>query len=252
MAASAATLAALGTRVGWETPLHWALPVAVDVLALVAGVAWLAAGVADAARSLGRTLTLVSVVVSVVLNAIGHLVSTGHMTVGPILVIGVSAVPPLAAALAVHLTAAITTAAPAEPVTVADPVGDTTVVPPLSPALSTPVPPAAVPAAALPVVAEESQVGSVDTEPVPGDTAPVAEPVEGDTEPVPAAAVRLSTEDARRAIEDGWTRGDTIRVTAAAATRSGSYVGRVFAELERDKGPQPIAGQLALVGNRSA
>ena len=46
MAASAATLAALGRKVGWPSPLHWALPVSVDVLALVAGVRWLAAGIA--------------------------------------------------------------------------------------------------------------------------------------------------------------------------------------------------------------
>ncbi|MGO4755874.1 DUF2637 domain-containing protein, partial [Streptomyces sp. 2MCAF27] len=124
MAASAATLASLGEAVGWHEPLHWSLPVSVDVLALVAGVAWLAAGVSPAARKLGRTLTLVSVVVSVVLNAISHLVGTGYMVVGPQLVIGVSAVPPLAAALAVHLTAAVVTnppakvgdGAPAEPV----------------------------------------------------------------------------------------------------------------------------------------
>jgi hypothetical protein len=50
----------------------------------------------------------VSVAGSVALNAIGHLVSAGHMSVGPGLVITVSAVPPIAAALAVHLTAVMT------------------------------------------------------------------------------------------------------------------------------------------------
>jgi hypothetical protein len=108
MAASAATLAALGRAVGWHEPLHWALPVAVDLLALVAGLAWLAASVPQAARKLGCVLTLVSVAGSVALNAIGHLVDTDHMTVGPGLVITVSAVPPIAAALAVHLTAVMT------------------------------------------------------------------------------------------------------------------------------------------------
>jgi hypothetical protein len=106
MAASASTLAALGGAVGWGERLRWSLPVAVDVLALVAGLVWLAGGVPQAARKLGQLLTLVTVLGSVILNAIGHLVSTGHVTVGPELVIAVSAVPPLAAALAVHLAAA--------------------------------------------------------------------------------------------------------------------------------------------------
>jgi hypothetical protein len=106
MAASADTLAALGGAVGWGEKLRWSLPVAVDVLALVAGLVWLAGGVPQAARKLGQRLTLVTVVGSVILNAVGHLVSTGHVKVGPELVIAVSAVPPLAAALAVHLAAA--------------------------------------------------------------------------------------------------------------------------------------------------
>ncbi|WP_435124504.1 DUF2637 domain-containing protein [Actinacidiphila sp. bgisy144] len=104
MAASATTLADLGHAVGWGRVLAWSLPVAVDVLALVAGLAWLAGG---AGRVLGRSLTLISVAVSVVLNSLGHLVSTGHVQAGSGLVIGVSAVPPLAAALAVHLGATV-------------------------------------------------------------------------------------------------------------------------------------------------
>lgn len=104
MAASATTLADLGRAVGWGTILAWSLPVSVDVLALVAGLAWLAGG---AGRGLGRSLTLITVAVSVSLNAIGHLVSTEHLKTGSYLVIGVSAVPPLAAALAVHLGATV-------------------------------------------------------------------------------------------------------------------------------------------------
>ncbi|MGW2858309.1 DUF2637 domain-containing protein [Streptomyces sp. NPDC001205] len=106
MAASAATLAALGRTVGWGYILSWALPFSVDVLALVAGLAWIAGG---SGRGLGRLLTLLTVAVSVLLNSVGHLVSTGHLATGPVLVIGVSAVPPLAAALAVHLGATVTT-----------------------------------------------------------------------------------------------------------------------------------------------
>ncbi|MCW5254719.1 DUF2637 domain-containing protein [Streptomyces sp. SHP 1-2] len=105
MAASADTLATLGGAVGWGDTMKWSLPVAVDVLALVSGLVWLTAGLPEAARRLGCWLTLVTVVGSMVLNATGHLVSTDHIVVGPPLVIAVSAVPPLAAALAVHLAA---------------------------------------------------------------------------------------------------------------------------------------------------
>ncbi|MDO0936514.1 DUF2637 domain-containing protein [Streptomyces sp. DG2A-72] len=104
MAASADTLATLGRAVGWGAVLAWSLPVSVDALALVAGLAWIAAG---AGQSLGRVLTLTSVAVSVILNAVGHLASTGHLKTGPYLVIAVSAVPPVAAALAVHLGAKV-------------------------------------------------------------------------------------------------------------------------------------------------
>lgn len=104
MAASATTLSDLGRAVGWGEVLAWSLPVSVDVLALVAGVAWLAGG---AGQALGRVLTLITVGVSVLLNSIGHLVSTMHLEASSYLVIGVSAVPPLAAALAVHLGATV-------------------------------------------------------------------------------------------------------------------------------------------------
>jgi hypothetical protein len=105
MAASADTLATLGGAVGWGEIMKWSLPVSVDVLALVSGLVWLTAGLPESARKLGCWLTLVTVVGSMVLNATGHLVSTDHIVVGPPLVIAVSAVPPLAAALAVHLAA---------------------------------------------------------------------------------------------------------------------------------------------------
>ncbi|MBC9718413.1 DUF2637 domain-containing protein [Streptomyces sp. TRM66268-LWL] len=104
MIASADALTALGRAVGWSEIMAWALPVSVDVLALVAGFAWLAA---SAAQRLGRWLTLGSVSMSVVLNAVGHLVSTGHLKSNSFLVILVSAVPPVAAALAVHLGAKV-------------------------------------------------------------------------------------------------------------------------------------------------
>jgi len=103
-AASADTLATLGKAVGWKGELSWSLPVAVDVLALVALVAWFTPGV----RRLGQWMTGGSVVTSVILNALGHLVSTGHLKVGPEMVIGVSAVPVISMALAAHLAVEVT------------------------------------------------------------------------------------------------------------------------------------------------
>ena len=125
-AASADTLATLGRSVGWNEWLSWSLPVAVDVFAMVALIAWFTPGV----QKLGQWMTGTSVVTSVVLNALGHLVATGHLNVGPGMVIGVSAVPVISMALAAHLaaevaapgdhqddqevTAEVTTPAPAE------------------------------------------------------------------------------------------------------------------------------------------
>ncbi|MFE9335105.1 DUF2637 domain-containing protein [Streptomyces sp. NPDC006925] len=219
MAASAATLAELGHAVGWAGWLRWALPVAVDVLALVAGVAWLAAGVAPGARQLGRTLTLVSVAVSVLLNAIGHLVATRYMTPGPWLVIGVSAVPPLAAALAVHLTAAITAEADAAEGDTPAPERDTAPAEVDTPVSPTPRP-AAVPAPVEPQVicGGHLQIPTVPPRP------------------------RLGTEAARAAIEQAWRDGLSIREAARVSTRAASQVQRVYARLDTEA-PRPIEGQ---------
>jgi hypothetical protein len=102
-AASADTLATLGRSVGWNEWLSWSLPVAVDVLAMVALIAWFTPGV----QKLGQWMTAATVVTSVVLNALGHLVATGHLDVGPGMVIGVSAVPVISMALAAHLAAEV-------------------------------------------------------------------------------------------------------------------------------------------------
>ncbi|MFF4181445.1 DUF2637 domain-containing protein, partial [Streptomyces sp. NPDC001750] len=125
MAASAATLAELGHAVGWvqawgRVRMSWSLPIAVDALALVAGAVWLASRMSEQARSLARWITLAAVLGSVGLNAIGHLVQSGDIVVGAKLRIGVSTVPPLVAAVVVHLVGVVLTtrreaAEPAEP-----------------------------------------------------------------------------------------------------------------------------------------
>ena len=51
----------------------------------------------------------------------------------------------------------------------------------------------------------------------------------------------------RKVIEEGWTTGQTIEATAHKATRSTSWVGRIYKELDEERGPRPVRGQLALV-----
>ncbi|MCT2544307.1 DUF2637 domain-containing protein [Streptomyces atratus] len=114
MAASAATLAELGHAVGWvqswrDVQMSWSLPVAVDALALVAGAVWLANRMSKQARRLARTVTLAAVLGSIGLNALGHLVQSGDVKVNALLRIGVSTVPPLVAAVVVHLVGVVLT-----------------------------------------------------------------------------------------------------------------------------------------------
>jgi hypothetical protein len=109
-----------------------------------------------------------------------------------------------------------------------------------------------------PVSDEQAEVFA-PLEPSPGpDVAPLAtEANTGEQAPerqteteqtaLPAAVARLDTEQARDVIERSWTNGVGVRETARRATRSPSTVTAAFARLERERGPQPSAGQLALV-----
>jgi hypothetical protein len=110
MAASSFTLAGLGTAIGWvqwKGWLAWSLPISVDLLAAVAGVAWLAANVSTEARNLARWITIGAVTSSVALNAVAHLVESGDLLVEPWLRITVSTVPPIVAAVALHLVVTV-------------------------------------------------------------------------------------------------------------------------------------------------
>jgi hypothetical protein len=90
-----------------------------------------------------------------------------------------------------------------------------------------------------PVFVEQSEVFA------PVETAPVE--AETEQEAPKKAPARLSQEAAAEVIEQSWTAGLGVRETARRATRSPSTVTAAFARLEKAKGPQPIAGQLALV-----
>ena len=71
-------------------------------------------------------------------------------------------------------------------------------------------------------------------------------PVEPVAEVDEAPSERLSTADAKQAIEDAWTAGLTIREAATRATRASSYVGQVYARLTRERGIQPSKGQTTI------
>jgi hypothetical protein len=67
-----------------------------------------------------------------------------------------------------------------------------------------------------------------------------AAPAEADT------PERLDAEAAKRAIEQAWAAGLSVREAAVRATRSASYVGGVYARLTRERGTQPMRGQTTI------
>ncbi|MEE1773232.1 hypothetical protein PUR34_34980 [Streptomyces sp. JV185] len=63
---------------------------------------------------------------------------------------------------------------------------------------------------------------------------------------------RLPTGAAATVIRACWMTGTSIADAARQATRSTSYVKKVFARMEADRGPQPSPGQLALVPSEAS
>jgi hypothetical protein len=103
-------------------------------------------------------------------------------------------------------------------------------------------------APAAPALVSEANTGEqaeADTEQAEQDDEQ-AEQAEEQAEASPAPA-RLTTEQAREVVEQCWANGLGVRETARRATRSPSTVTGMFARLEKERGPQPSAGQLALV-----
>jgi hypothetical protein len=105
--ASFSTLAGLARVTGWGERASWLLPCCIDALAMAAGRVWLSGRAPEAARRYARTVALAAVAVSVVGNAIGHLVGAGYLqptgTAGTALVILVGSVPAGALAAVGHL-----------------------------------------------------------------------------------------------------------------------------------------------------
>lgn len=65
-----------------------------------------------------------------------------------------------------------------------------------------------------------------------------ASAAEPDDEPVR----KLSTAEAQKVIEHGWSQGLSVRETARRATRAPSYVHGVFVKLDADRGPRTRPG----------
>lgn len=101
--ASFSTLAELAKAAGWDDRAAWLLPTCLDALGMAAARVWMSPGKPAAARSFARRLTLLAVVLSVAGNAAGHMVASGYVRPGLLVVMLVGAVPPASLAAVVHL-----------------------------------------------------------------------------------------------------------------------------------------------------
>lgn len=101
--ASFSTLASLAAVAGWGESASWLLPVCLDALGMIACRVWLSKSAPESARSYAKWIALVTVGVSIVGNAAGHLAATGHLSQSIVLVVLVGAVPPAGLAAGIHL-----------------------------------------------------------------------------------------------------------------------------------------------------
>ena len=107
--ASASTLADLARVAGWSPWTPWLLPAALDVGGSVGGWCWLRPGAPPRARSFGRAVALTGAAGTLVGNAAGHLIGSGYLTVGPVLVVIVGAIPAAVLIALAHLAALLAT-----------------------------------------------------------------------------------------------------------------------------------------------
>lgn len=103
--ASASTLAALARTAGWAGWTPWLLPASVDVGGSVGGWVWLRPGAPQRARRFGRVVAFSGAAASLVGNGAGHLITTGYLHPGPVLVVVVGAVPAAVLVALAHLSA---------------------------------------------------------------------------------------------------------------------------------------------------
>ena len=115
--ASFGTLAHLAAATGW-TSGDWLLPTSIDALGAMSCWVWLTPVYSTAARAFARRTTFAVILVSVLGNGVGHLVTSGRIDAGVLMIVLVGSVPPASLAAVIHLLVLVTS----EPVPDAAPV----------------------------------------------------------------------------------------------------------------------------------
>lgn len=103
--ASFGTLMGLAAWVGWQGwGMQLLLPFCLDVLALVSGRVWLSASMTVEARRFAQTVSMTAIGISIVGNAVGHIVTMHNASVVKVTIaIIVGTIPPAALAAVGHL-----------------------------------------------------------------------------------------------------------------------------------------------------
>jgi len=105
--ASFSTLAELAAASGWKSG-DWLLPTSIDALGAMSCWVWLTPIYSPEARSFARRTTFTVILVSVIGNGVGHVVSSGMLPAGVLLIVLVGAVPPSSLAAVIHLLVLVT------------------------------------------------------------------------------------------------------------------------------------------------
>ncbi|TXS42915.1 DUF2637 domain-containing protein [Streptomyces sp. t39] len=229
---------ALSHGLGKAEVRAWAWPATIDLFIVAGEIMWLRAALAHRVDAWAIVLTAVGSLGSIVLNVAGVTGSRDPSAV-PLLDYVVAAVPPTAALLAfgalmrqVHQALAGRT----------ETAGTVTPAPPLTISVDRPEVPTDTPV----------EVPAVEEAPLrPELTAPTVSPLvicgdqqvwhpevparEDDEEVTGAGVKRLPTEAASNVIRAAWLTGTSVTETARQATRSTSYVKKVFARLDEER-----------------
>jgi hypothetical protein len=100
---SFAALRDLARQCGFDPRLAWLLPVVVDAGAAAGSLVWLGSEATDSARRFARSLALGLLVLSVVANALGHVLEAYRLEPAWWVVVAVSGVAPAVLGAVVHL-----------------------------------------------------------------------------------------------------------------------------------------------------
>lgn len=202
---------------------QWAWPATLDAFIVGGELLMLRAGLQGRTDWWAITATAVGSVGSIVLNVAG-VAGDRKAAAVPLLDYVVAAVPPTAALLAFGLLMRQIHGLVAD--------AEETPMPMVEIERDTPVPP---------VVAEVSPTPELEA--APADASPLV--ICGGHQEIPSVPPRprLSTQEARAAMEQAWRDGLSVREAARVSTRGASQVQRVYTQLAAK---QPIDGQTAI------